>query len=120
MPGKIIQAATVATDPDGDMAIGSKSFTALPGGSKIVASAAIAEPLVAVSTPCRGVWIGAPCGNDGSAENTAPAFIGDDLNQNMPVLPTNFEGYFINIDDAAKLYIKVSVNGEKGNYRIFT
>ena len=119
MPGKIIQAATVATDPDGDMAIGSKSFTSLPGGSKSITSAAIAEPLVAESTPCRGVWIGAPCSDDGIAVNSRPVFIGDSDNQNMPILATNYEGYFINIDDAAKIYIKAITDGQTVQYRIF-
>ena len=120
MGGKIIQAATVASDKDGDLAVGAKAFTSFTGGLKTVVSAAIAEPLVAESTPCRGVWLGPPCSASGLAQNTQVVFIGDAVNQNMPVMPNNYEGYFINIADANQLYIKVGADGEGLQYRIFT
>jgi len=37
----------------------------------------------------------------------------------MPLTPSNFEGYFLPIDDASKVYVKVGADGEKVNYRIF-
>ena len=92
---------------------------AFTGGTRTVAASATPEALVSSATPCRSVWIGAPCDANGAAENTKPAFDGDAAGQNMPLLPTNFEGVEIEIDDAAKVYIKVGVNGEKVVYRIF-
>ena len=119
MAGKIIQAAMVASDKDGDLAVGAKAFSAFIGGLKTIASAAASEPLVSESTPCRGVWLGPPCSVAGVAQNTQVVFIGDAVNQNMPVMPNNYEGYFINIADAAQLYIKVGADGEGLQYRIF-
>ncbi len=94
-----------------------KSF---PGDTKIVADTATAEPLVDVPTPCRSVWIGPPCDANGVAGNTKPVFLGDSAGQNKPLLPTNFEGVEIEIDDAAKVYVKVGANGEGVVYRIFS
>jgi hypothetical protein len=37
----------------------------------------------------------------------------------MRLVPSNCEGYFLPVDDASKVYVKVGVNGEKVNYRIF-
>lgn len=93
---------------------------AFPGGTKTVTAAATPEALVSSSTPCRSVWIGAPVDADGNAENTKPAFVGDSAGQNIPLLTTNFEGAEIEIDDAAKVYVKVGVNGEKVVHRIFS
>lgn len=90
------------------------------GDTKIIAATATPEALVASATPCRSVWIGAPCDADGNAENTKPAFIGDSAGQNIPILTTNFEGVELEINDASKVYVKVGVNGEKVVYRIFT
>ena len=90
-----------------------------PGETKIVAATETPEALVDSATPCRSVWIGPPCAANGDAENTKPVFIGDENNQNIPILPTNFEGIEIEIDDAAKVFVKVGVNGEKVVYRTF-
>ena len=55
----------------------------------------------------------------GLGTNTKPAFIGDSAGQTMRLVPSNCEGYFLPVDDASKVYVKVGVNGEKVNYRIF-
>ena len=88
------------------------------GGTKTVSASATPEKLVALSTPCNGVWIGARH-TAGVASNTREVLIGDSATQNMPIMPTNFEGYFIPINDAAEVYVKVAVNGEGVVYRIF-
>ncbi len=92
--------------------------TTLAGGTKTVTSAATPEQLLATSTPCQAVWIGAPVDSSGIVVNTKPAFIGDSSSQGIPVMPSNFEGVCVPIDDASKLYIKVGVNGEGVAYRI--
>jgi hypothetical protein len=47
------------------------------------------------------------------------SFVGDFSEQNIPVLMTNYEGIILAIDDANKVYVKVSANSESVNYRIF-
>jgi len=89
------------------------------GGTKTVASTSTPEPLVATSTPCRFVWIGARVDSGGNPVNTKPCFVGDSASQNIPILPSNFEGVVIRIDDASKVYVKVGVNGQGVAYRIF-
>ncbi len=105
--------------PDGSASGGPAPPSTLAGGTKTVAAAATPEKLVANATPCKFVWIGARCDADGSAQNTKPCFIGDSASQNIPVMPANFEGMVIQIDDASKLYVKVGVNGEGVAYRVF-
>ena len=95
---------------------GCESFV---GGTKTVTAAATPEALVGESTPCKFVWIGAPCDANGASLNTKPAFVGDSSTQNIPLLVANFEGVIIAIDDAQKVYVKVGVNGEAVAYRIF-
>ena len=75
--------------------------------------------LVAVSTPCRWVWLGPRVDSSGNPQNTKPVFVGDGSNQNIPVMPSNFEGVVLEVDDAAKVKIKPGVNGEGVQYRIF-
>ena len=93
--------------------------TSMTGGSKTVTPAATAQALVATSTPCRCVWIGPLCNTDGVGTNTKPVFLGNSVNQNMPLLPNAISGVVISIDDASKIYVKVGVNGEGVAYRIF-
>ncbi len=95
---------------------GCASFT---GGTKTVTLAGTPESLVTESTPCRFVWIGARVDADGNPLNTKPVFIGDSANQNIPVMPSNYEGIVIRINDASKFYIKAEVNGQGIAYRIF-
>jgi len=89
------------------------------GGTKLVPSAATPQPLVAASTPCRLVWIGARVDNDGGPLNTHPCFIGDAADQNIPLMPGNYEGLVLRIDDASKVYVRVVVGGQGVVYRVF-
>lgn len=93
--------------------------TTFVGTTKTVAAVLVPEQLVAVSTPCKFVWIGSLCTADGAATNTKPVFIGDSATQNIPVVPSNIEGITISINDASKIYVKVGFAGEGVNYRIF-
>jgi len=97
-----------------DMA-GCASFV---GGTKTVASSATPEALVAASTPCRLVWIGARIDDNGNSLNTTPVFIGDSNSQNIPVMSTNYEGFVIRINDAQKVFVRATTNGEGVAYRI--
>jgi len=115
-----INSADVEVSTAGAVLTEAAGFTGLTGGTKTVAAAATPEKLVAAATPCRMVWVGAPIdAATGLGTNTKPAFIGDAASQTMPLTPSNFEGYFLPIDDANKVYVKVGADGEKVNYRIF-
>ena len=98
--------------------VGIAPIRQMAGGTKTVALAGTPEKLVNDSTPCRSVWIGARVDADGNPINTKVVFIGDADNQNIPILPHNFEGVEIAIDDAAKIYVRVGADGEGVNYRI--
>jgi hypothetical protein len=91
----------------------------LAGGTKTCANQAVAEKLVAASTPCRAVWVGPRVTSAGAAQNTKPVFIGDSAGQNIPVMPTSYEGLTLLVDDASKVYVKVGTNGEGVAYRVF-
>jgi len=91
----------------------------IAGGTKTVPSTSTPQPLVATATPCRFVWIGARVNSDGDPQTTKPCFIGDATGQNIPVMPSNYEGVVIRIDDASKMYVKVGINGQGVVYRIF-
>jgi len=93
--------------------------TSMAGGTKIVASAGIAEALVDGPTPCRSVWIGPLCIPEGMGINSMPVFLGDSNNQNMPLLPSSISGMVIDIDDASKIFVSVGFDGEGVAYRIF-
>lgn len=118
MAKRWLNSADVEISEAGAILTQSDAPSTLAGGTKIVAAAATPEVLVAVSTPCRSVWIGARVDANGAAQNTKPAFIGNSAGQNIPVMPSNFEGFVVRIDDASKLYVKVGVNGEGVAYRI--
>ena len=98
------------------------NVASLAGDMKTIGAAP--TTLVAVSTPCQFVWLGAPCDADGVAQNTKPAFIGETALQTtaakgaIPLMPSNFEGLVIQIDDAIKLFIG-GLNTEEVAYRIF-
>lgn len=91
----------------------------LAGGTKTCANAATAEKLVATATPCRAVWVGPRITSAGAAQNTKPVFLGDAAGQNIPVMPTSYEGLTLLVDDASKVYVKVGTNGEGVAYRVF-
>jgi len=98
---------------------GASAPASITAGEKTVASAATPEPLVGSATPCRRVWVGAPVAQaSGAAENTRCVLIGGSGGQQMPLMPSNFEGFFLDIDDAQKLYAKVGADGEKVRYAI--
>ena len=121
MARRWLHTVDVETDENGSPLVEKalKTPTSLAGGTKNVASAATPEPLVAEAAPCRFVWLGAPVDGDGVAVNTKCVFVGDADNQNIPLMPSNFEGVVVQIDDASKLYLKAGVNGEGLAYRIF-
>ncbi|MBN2585000.1 MAG: hypothetical protein JXL80_18205 [Planctomycetes bacterium] len=106
------------TLPDGTIVMVVDGASAITTGTKIVAAAATPESLVAVSTPCRAVWLGARVNSTGVALNTKPVFIGGAAGQHIPVMPNNPEGLVIAIDDASKLKVKVGTNGEGVNYAV--
>jgi hypothetical protein len=93
--------------------------TTIAGGTKTVPSTSTPQPLVATATPCRFVWVGARVDAYGNPLNTRPCFVGDLANQNVPVMPSNYEGVVIRIDDASKLYVKVGINNQGVVYRVF-
>jgi hypothetical protein len=124
MTRRWLQSADVEIDPvtgailvQGDS--GATTPTSLVGGTKTVAAAATPAALVAMSTPCRCVWVGPLCNADGVGTNTKPVFLGDSASQNMPLLPNSVSGVVLSIDDASKVFVKVGVNGEGVAYRIF-
>jgi hypothetical protein len=104
---------------ESDSGGGTAPPTSMIGGTKTVALAATAQALVATPTPCRCVWIGPLCNTDGVGTNTKPVFLGDNNNQNMPLLPNSVSGVVLSIDDASKVFVKVGVNGNGVAYRIF-
>ncbi len=89
-------------------------------GTKTIADADVAEPLVDESTSCKAVWIGAPVTIEtGAAANTKGMLVGNDTTQNFPIMPSNFEGKTFKVDDASNLYIKAGEDGESINYIIY-
>ncbi len=114
-----IDEATGAILVRGDSSTTTAPPGSLTGGMKTIASAGTPEPLVATPTPCRCVWIGPPCDADGLGTNSKPVLLGDQQNQNMPLLPNSVSGVVLSIDDASKVYVKVGIDGEGVAYRIF-
>ena len=119
MAKRWINSADVEVTPAGALLTALAGCTTLAGGTKTVPSASTPQPLVAASTPCRFVWVGARVDNYGTPLNSYPCFVGDSANQNIPVMPSNYEGVVIRIDDASKLFVKVTVNNNGVVYRIF-
>jgi len=117
MARKWLQSASIEVSAAGALSV-SEAGTAFAGSTKTVAAAATPQALVSAPTPCKGVWIGARMAADMSPQNTGACWIGDSAGQNLPILPTDFAGVFIKIDDASKLFVKVAVNGQGVAYRI--
>jgi hypothetical protein len=103
----------------GAMLVKSAPVTTFAGNTKTVSPAAAAS-LVAASTPCQAVWIGARMNNDGTPTNTNPVFIGDVTNQTMALAKDDFKGFLIPIADAFTIYIRPVTAGEGVAYRILT
>ncbi len=119
MAKRWINSMDVEVSPSGAPLFDMAGCTTFVGGTKTVASTATPEKLVPTVTPCRFVWIGARVDTYGNPINTRPCFVGDSANQNIPVMPSNFEGVVIRIDDASKVFVKVGVNNQGVVYRIF-
>ena len=119
MAKKWINTASLEISENGVLSVAMSTNSSLPGGTKTVADAATPEKLVSDVSPCRLVWIGAPVDANGLPQNTLPVFIGDCADQNIPIISANYEGMVIGIDDASKLYIKTSADGEGVVFRIF-
>jgi hypothetical protein len=114
-----INSMDVEVSPSGAPQFDIAGCTSFAGGTKTVASAGTPQPLVATSTPCRFVWVGARVDNYGNPLNSYPCFIGDSAGQNIPVMPSNYEGLVIRVDDASKVYVRVVSGGNGVTYRIF-
>ena len=114
-----IKTATIAVDPDdGAQLVDITAPSIFTGGSKVLAQAGVAEPLVSEPTPCRFVWLAAPVNDNGHATNTKPVFLGDSGDQNMPLLKNNYRGVVVRIDDASKIHVRSVVASEGVVYRI--
>ncbi|MHB1158229.1 MAG: hypothetical protein ACYC26_15500 [Phycisphaerales bacterium] len=122
-----LHSVDIAYDPaTGSILTAPASAGAIHCGTKTVAAAATPEQLVSALPPgvdadqaaVCSVWIGSRVDANGNAQNTLPCFIGDAAIQTLPLLPSNYEGFFLRIDPR-KLYVKVGVNGQGVNYAIF-
>jgi len=81
------------------------------GGAKTVPSAGTPQALVASSTPCRFVWIGARVDTYGNPMNTRPCFVGDAASQNIVLMQTA-GGYGVLTSDSGEVtYMKVGGAG---------
>jgi hypothetical protein len=91
-------------------------------GTKVVASASVPEAIKASATPCHGVLVMSPASAAGAVVNTTPSLIGvssvDGANY-IYLDKANFEGIYIPISDAAKLYVDIGTGGEAVNFAIF-
>ena len=114
----LISADLVQNQDSGTVAVENMPPTTFPGGSLTLFNTD-ATPLVGTSTPCRFVWVFAPCDDSGVPTNAKVVRIGDVAGQNGQLIPSNLEGFEIAIDDASKLYIKAAQIGDAVNYRIF-
>jgi len=88
-------------------------------GVKTVSNPSTPEKLVASSTPCKAVWVGARCNENGVALNTKPCFLGGSSAQYITLRTDNFEGFTFKVSDATNIYVKVGASGEGVFYAIF-
>ena len=119
MAKRWINSMDVEVGTNGAIMFNVAGCSSFAGGTRTVASITTPQPLVAASTPCQFVWIGARVDSNGNPQNTKPCFIGDSSNQNIPIMPSNFEGVVIRIDDASKVFVKVGAGNQGVVYRIF-
>lgn len=120
MSRRWINSVDVEVDPvKGSILTDQSSPATFIGGTRTVPASATPQPLVATPTPCRFVWIGARVDNFGNPQNQYPCFVGDAAGQNIPVMPSNYEGLVIRVDDAAKVFVRVVTNNSGVVYRIF-
>jgi hypothetical protein len=95
-----------------------KPPTALSGGVKTTSNNNT-EPLVDNSMPCQFVWIGARVDDLGVAQNSALCFVGNTSSPTIPILPNDFKGIMIPIDDASKISVRTVSMGEGVAFQIF-
>jgi hypothetical protein len=96
-----------------------KPPTSLSGGVKTTSSNNL-EPLVDNSSPCQFVWIGARVNNDGSPQNNGLCWVGGSSNQSIPILPNDFHGIMIPVDDASKISVYTLNMYEGVAFQIFS
>jgi len=80
-------------------------YTVDQAASKIVVGCCVVNdndvhPLVVQPTPCKRVWVGSAPGNPGDS------FIGSGSLANRLLAATNTAGFYIHIDDAAKIAVQ--------------
>jgi hypothetical protein len=110
---------SVDTDPDGKPLLLAGSIIAQ--GEKAVGAATV--QLVATSTPCQRVWIGAPSSRHtkGSA-NGAPVLVGSSASSNASggqYLGTDdYAGFWVPVSDASLIYLTGFSAGDVVEYQI--
>lgn len=98
------------------------TYSIITEGTKTVTAAATPERLVAVSTPCKRVWVAAPMNDDGVATNTKVVRLhsGSANSANgYQVLINDAKGFYIPVKDAYDLYVDAQVNGEGVRFIVF-
>ncbi len=119
MARRWIHSADVEINPaTGSLLVAGETASTITSGQK-TGTAGVAVALVATSTPCKFVWVGARVDADGNVQNTKPVFVGGADAQVIPVMPNGVEGLVVQIDDAAKLHIKPGVTGQGVSYAVF-
>jgi len=93
------------------------------GGGEIVVGNATVR-LTATRLPCTRVWIGAPTTNHAVGEaNTGNILVGDNANGNveggMTLTNANVAGFYLDIDDASKVYFTGFNAGDVVEVRVF-
>ena len=119
MPRRWINSIDLETNDSGALLTDQSSPSSFEGSTRTVSPPSSPQPIVGTPTTCRFVWVGARVGPAGQPENQGPCFIGDSNNQNIPIMPTNYEGVVIRIDDASKVYVRVITANDGVVYRIF-
>ena len=95
---------------------GSAGPTSITSGQRISISSINAMHLTTDHVPCCFVWLGAP--PDGSNTDTVMVGGSSSTSTGIPIVPGNYEGVTISINDAYSIFVK-SVNGsQKLNYVI--
>jgi hypothetical protein len=115
---KAHQVVLVADESGAILSLGStKQVTSITSGRKVVSSAGTAEPLVAASTSCKKVDIQAETDNTGVIAVGDSAVIASAATRTGVALAKG-QFYSIEIDDAAKIYLDTTVNGDGVTYNI--
>lgn len=96
-----------------------------PTQGALTLSGTAAEALVAESTPCNGVWIGAPTAAHTQGANSGTVMVGfaagaagANLEGGRPLATDNYDGFLLLIDDASKVYIE-GASGDGVEYQIY-